>query len=461
MKYFIWFFIVFNTCSLFSMGTQNKKALQKIKKIIIKDKNNRSIAILPFNNLSNNKYYDFIGYTSQKYLFNNLVLLKKIYIETNDIKKPVISSNEKKTNRQIIFNYGTNLTRNVYLFPIKDVNDKFSSYPFSDDIKKFSDFLGADFLVHGNYKIKKNDTFNLDVFVYNRIRNKNFNIGKFVIHKNSLEEDIKIISDKISMFFYKQKHGYLQLVISASNNNIFIDDNFIENNNNIYLLTAGRHKIMVTTDDNVETVKEIRIKQGETNYLYLTNSNNFKEKKLYIKINTAPTNAKVFLNVDYMGTTPVNISNIEPGKYRLKITKTNYNNYFENIKITHTTNLFINLNRYTVNNNYNFYKKLSYITLGAGIGTLLTSYYFYAERDIYWDKYLATRNIDDLNRGNTYSIISGISFMIGTAALGVSLYSFLKTINYDDKNIGFNIYNKRIYIANDFIHRDIKFIMRF
>ena len=120
------------------MGKGNRTTLSNIKKVELIDKDYRTIGVLPFENLTGNDYYSYIGKTVQKFVSNDLLVLDQIKISTNDYLIPeqldaatmsttlstnimnmtnviIMTNIINMTNMRIIFSYGTNLLLKVII----------------------------------------------------------------------------------------------------------------------------------------------------------------------------------------------------------------------------------------------------------------------------------------------------------------------------------------------------------
>ncbi len=455
-----------NTSYLFSMSKENETALKKIKEIKIIDKNYRNIAILPFNNLSNNKYYDYIGKIIQKNIFNNLKTLTKIYISTNDI--PIPASTNSNNYCKIKFDYGTNFIRKANLLDLEYVNDKYAIFPYSDK-KKLSNFLKADYLIFGDFKKLKNESFIIYTYIYNKNSNKLYKLKVIKTDKNNINKKIEILSNKILEFFYKNKKGALKIIYpSETTYEIFIN-NIYCNNKKFFILFPDKYKIFIsytTNNKDISFTTNIKIENNKTNILNIVNKKENKVQLYSLYIISNPSNANIYLDIDYIGKTPHKIKNLKEGIYKIKLLKKGYVPFEKKINIKKNSKLNIKLfpiaYKEKLINKREFYKKSMYISLTAGALSLLTSYYFYSDYEIYKDKYLVTSNKNHIDRRNRDATLTTITFFTGLTFLGVSLYSFLKGLSLEEKiMLSKNINFHNIYIANNKNNLKIYYLKRF
>jgi len=435
------FFFLYN--SLFSMGFQNKKSLKEIKKILIQDKNTRIIAILPFENKTLNDDYSYLGKTIQMFLYNKLSHLSEIQISTNDIYIP----EKYKTNKNIIFDYGTNFTRYPIFLQPESINKIYYKIYYPDNKKIVSENLKSDYLIYGDYNFfnKKNEEFKINFYIYNLVKNSNYFISSVLSSKKKLENELEKISISISKFFNPQKIGYLKIVAQFSNFDVFIDNKLKETELDFSVIPAGEHILKIRLKENIELSKKINIEPEKTNIIYFTNKN-FTNQKVILKIDSNPTNVSVFIDIKYAGNTPIIITNVEAKIYRIKLEKENFNTIFTQVKLNYGTNyLFLNLKK-SLRPNPKKEKTIMWTTLGLGIFSLLSSYYFYSEADIAYDKYIYSREKKQYDIYARNAVASYTFLAVGLGSLSISFIYYLKTIKYDEVEVGLK--NANIFLAS-------------
>ncbi len=424
--------------NLLSFSKGNEKALTEIKKVLVEDRNCRIIAVLPYKNTTKNDYYEYIGKTVQKFLYNYLLNLNMIYITTNDIIVP----EKYKTNKSVIINYGTNFTRDAIILSPEKINDIYYKLPYPENKKFVSEKLDTDYIIYGKYNFykKSRDKFITKTYIYNYAQNSNFYICNTIISKDTIENDVAKISENIFKFFTSSLLGTLEIITCYSNFQIFIDSNVVGKQLIFDKIPAGPHTLTLRFENNYIIEKEFTIKPKEKTTLYFTNRKLFSEKAT-LKIVTYPTNAKIFLDVNFLGNSPLIITNLKIKEYRLRVEKKGYKTYFKNIKLkSGINNISINLKKEITQEmrakKHRQNKTIMYTSLGIGCTTLLISYYFYAKSDVEWDKYLIKFEKKYYKNYKNHRILS---FILGAAGLGcltVSFIYFLKVISYDDVNIG-------------------------
>jgi len=454
MKLFLSFLFLINiTNILYPMGKKNQTSLSNIKKIELIDKDYRTIAVLPFANSIKSDDYAYIGRTIQKFLSSYLYSMDTILITTNDFVIP----EKYKTNTSIMYSYGSNFNRKAIILNPDTVYKKYLKSKDPEDLSTFSREIQADYIISGSYRPHKKSPNHFSVFfsIFNTAQNKQvFNKNRIFNHAK-LEESILRISIDIKKYFIPFETGYMRIITDISNYELFINHHLVRNKMTLYNLNTGEHAIEFRPLDYYPFKTNITVISNQTNELVLNTEKYFK-KDAFLIVNSIPTNASVFLNVKNIGYTPLLYTNLEKGKYRLKIAKSNYTTLFKNIELNKGTNkFFFNLKKrkpkqfYKNRNKKN--KIIMYSALGGGALCLLNAYFFYSaaklEEDkfnyFYFIKYDYKKSKKHVEKELLYRNISYTSIFVGLGAMVISFVYFIKVINYDDINIGYN-FKKRI-----------------
>lgn len=432
-------FIILST-NLFSHSMGNKNALTNIKKIELIDKGYRTLAVLPFENLTKKDEYSYIGKTIQKFLSANLNILTKFEITTNDFLIP----EKYKTNNSIVLSYGTNFFRDVIILKPALIYKKYINAPHPENLNQFSKTIQADYIISGKYSFikKSKNNFKISYNIYNVIQNKIIYNTIRHLNEKKINKDIDKLSSDIIQFFHPAQKGFFKLTTDFSNYELFIDNIIMDAPVNLFELPVGKHKIKFQVLGHPGIITNILIEKTLTNNISFYEKS-FLKKKAILNITSEPANAFVYLNINLLGSTPLSFSNLNPGSYRLKVSKTNCLTSYQNIQLNTGKNTFtIALQKIQSKKFYEERHKknktIMYISLGVGTLSLLNCYFFYANGTIEWDRFKNSSEKNHLKKRNTYMTISLISGFAGLGCLTISLIHFLKVINYDDVNIGFH-----------------------
>jgi len=137
------------------------------------------------------------------------------------------------------------------------------------------------------------------------------------------------------------QYGSIRVTSSPSNAEVYLDGSYqgitpllISN------VEVGKHTVKVTKKDYYDYGETPQVKENVTTSVFAplqpisgTGS---------IQVTSSPSNAEVYLDGSYQGTTPLLISNVEVGKHTVKVTKKDYYDYGETpqVKENVTTSVF-------------------------------------------------------------------------------------------------------------------------
>ncbi|ASJ03497.1 hypothetical protein A3L09_09605 [Thermococcus profundus] len=106
-------------------------------------------------------------------------------------------------------------------------------------------------------------------------------------------------------------------------------------------LKPGSYTVKLSLEGYANITKNLTLGPGENKTL------NFNLTPLpslgYLTINSTPANATVYLDGDYIGTTPLENYPLPPGNHTITIVKRGYENYTETIQVEGNTPLFVNV----------------------------------------------------------------------------------------------------------------------
>ena len=96
-------------------------------------------------------------------------------------------------------------------------------------------------------------------------------------------------------------------------------------------IKVGQHTVKVTKTDYYNYSETVQVKGNSTTYLSARLEPLSRTGSIYI--NSTPSRAKAYLDGAYQGKTPLTISNLEVGKYRLSISKNGYYDWYSTVQI--------------------------------------------------------------------------------------------------------------------------------
>jgi len=433
---FILFCLSFNLNLLFTLSKKISPIQTNINSINTQTK--IIIGILPFENISQDENYNFIGKIISKILYQDLSIINKI---------------TTKTNNKVF-------QKTLQILPLHITYKTYVNWPFANNLSFLSKKLGINYGILGSYTLvkKSKNLYKVKTKIYSAEKNKIIYTSTDILSHKHIEKSLKKISNKIINFFSLNNTGVLQIITNLTNAQIFINNHLIHSPLIPFLLPTGNYTLRITSYDNYTISTNIKISKNITNtYKFLI----IKQKKLgVLNVNSSPTNAKVFLNIQFLGKTPLIATNIPYGKYRIKIIKTNFYNITKNISLTKKTNrYFFKLSQIPshkkILKNKKKIKTIMYTTTGVGSSFLLLSYFFYSKADIEKDKFYLTKEVKYYYEYKTYYTLMDISLFTGLGNLIVGFVYFIKYLNFAE------IYNYSYYFNFSTANNKINFNLNF
>lgn len=150
-------------------------------------------------------------------------------------------------------------------------------------------------------------------------------------------------------------YGTVHATSTPNNVDVYIDGKKVGSTPFItQTVLIGEHKILFSKDGYKSEEKTIVVNEGESNTLSVELSN-----YCNIHLTSNPSFAKVYLNDEYKGMTPINIQTVS-GMYNLRLEEKGYSNYDKNVHLdASTSNMHVKLKRNHIKRN-EFYLGVGY-----------------------------------------------------------------------------------------------------
>lgn len=301
-------------------GIIEKEPYSIPKKIRYKD--NFKIAILPFTGeISEERKY--IRDLVRNYLKDQILLYKKVRFPylIIDQKISAFESSGKNTD-------GTEKPVN----DDKEAKDAFLDLHIADENKikipsdiNSSDWAaipGIDILITGTV-IQNADILKVRVQVYNNIYARVYSIEK----KGQFKEIDQLLEylSRESIKAIIMRYGYLNISSNEKDAAIYIDGRYFgrTDKNNI-LLEYGSHKVSLLKNNYAEKTTIINIDEKAAESLYVEFGHEDSISKSIVRITTEPDRARVYLDSDFIGLSPLEKNDVPDGRYRMRIDKEGY-----------------------------------------------------------------------------------------------------------------------------------------
>lgn len=155
-------------------------------------------------------------------------------------------------------------------------------------------------------------------------------------------QDITIYSSKVTKIEgkLKSKYGKIDLTNVPLKAEIYLDGQNIDNYIKYFeKVPIGPHQIKIYKYGFREWSQEITVNSGETTKIKITLIPAYG----FIKINSQPDNAEVFLNNDYFGLIEIEktLNDIFPDEYKITLTKTGYKDWTKEIEVFSYNTTFV------------------------------------------------------------------------------------------------------------------------
>jgi len=427
-------------------------------------KNNYTLKLFPsFYKIDSKREY-YIN-TIEAILIDNLRAIKEIYIEKpviTEIKYPYTPENKNKIedSREKIL---LSISETPHYFPL--VIKKIDSMP--EEFKVFPQYNNKPDQFHINTQndlylfltIEPLDENSLNVLLSIYYDKGLFYHGSQILNTASLPSDIEKLVRNIEKKITGPDSGQVFITGTPQDAGIYIDNIFkgklpltIEN------LRVGSHTLTIRKTGYKEKSENIVI--DKNNLLKINIALNDNTEGQSIKIISKPEGAEIYLDVDYLGKTPLTLTLSEKGRHRLKITKNGFLDYNSNINIgtNGEQKIFVNLKKGSNENRYNpdpplFWKVNNKFMLQTNAiltaGSFFSWLYFTIQKEQALTEILSYKNykgssltssqqskILELNRQAAQSSrYSQYALYSGTICASMTIFFFVRYVYSQDLNI--------------------------
>lgn len=317
----------------------------------------------------------------------------------------------------------------------------------------------VDYLIYGSYEADGPEFLRLYIRLYSLRRQKVYEINKRVPSR-FLARDMPKIIDPLREVLAGQPLVPFRVFTDPPKALVYLDDNFMGLAplalENIYV-SRGRHRVRVE-------------KEGYRGKSFLINVT---DKAVYraslepleaagrIRVTTKPSGARVYLGINYAGTTPLVIREVPPGIYRVRVSMDNMVDRFRSVKLKSSSveqkvdlEMFPGDTKEYYRTDRNLFWGLDYydLSLGSlGMGTLSLGgvLYFLVKRDRAEDELRSKvptreRDFDDeddalvekyTEKYNSYENKSRAMQAVTAGFVGLATYFFIQYLRQSDVEI--------------------------
>ena len=352
-----------------------------------KFKNELLIAIFPFSGeLSEERKY--IKDLIKNHIGDNILQYKTIYYSPSliEFKKTAFSSKKNLKNNISFEDNKANektdagrfltlkLVENNKLVPLKTISNTESL--------EWDNYPGIDIIISGAV-VQDKQNLKVILRVFNNFILKKVSIEKEASFKN-IDQLLKALSQEVIKAVI-DRYSFLNIASNEKNAKIYIDDRFFgRTDKSGILLEAGNHNIVLFKENYIAKKIQLNLEEKAIKSINIDFNKEDTVTGNTIKITSTPDKAKVYLDSNYVGLTPVVKNDLNNGKYRLRVEKdgfiTNYQTVEFNRDKDKNKDVSINLEKGDSNEHY-FSRTTTYNTLFKtsffGIAFTSASYIFF------------------------------------------------------------------------------------
>ena len=179
----------------------------------------------------------------------------------------------------------------------------------------------ADIVLQGEVN-QRNGRLVVAISISHRIYGKEFAILREGSFKkiNSLLDEIATETIKAILFDY----AFINIITDPAGAALYADRRYLGRSNRRIVVESGRHELLIKKDGLAEKRIEISIPSGETRSLNVVLSRRSDAIAGEVLVVTHPEKARVYLDSDFIGYSPVKLGDLHSGIYRIRIEKKGY-----------------------------------------------------------------------------------------------------------------------------------------
>ena len=286
-----------------------------------------------------------------------------------------------------------------------------------------ADELQSDYLLSGrlSYKNKAKEILRYELLLSDALNNIHYTFTANVKRSRPYSAMNELI-EKFRDVFLGTAKAQISIDCSTPQSMAYLDDIYLGRIPLRKELLAGNYVLRVVNRKRKTVSRTVSIEAGRNKHYYIKNDDS--RNRAHLEINSQPMGAAVYLDVEYLGKTPLQMQNLSEGTHRVRLVKEGYIDRFVGVelKANKTSNLNLNMKKgdttsyyrnpqYVIGSidNYDmaFYSALA--TIGA-----YTSWIFFNERANYFDNQRERDPSDAVKanrakeRARTSSIVGGV-----------------------------------------------------
>lgn len=298
------------------------------------------------------------------------------------------------------------------------------------------------FLIYGDYRMLDEKTMRVRVFFYNAIRGFTMLRMQQDFPRNKVLIGIPEFGKQMRRKLIRFPVASLQITTEPEKVMVYIDGRFKARTPCVISSLAATNHILTLHKDGYKNHKvEVDLKAGEK-YLY-QHSMELVPNTGILKVVSSPTGARVLVDLVDMGTTPVVISNLKAGSYRVTLELTNHHTLLKRVNIANAKTSLLDTRlrptrkgELTVEQQASRWQTWMNITFWSSAGALVTYALLYFSYEEHANKWRTSNDPNDLNTARAYSTASDVALGLTIGALSASAFCLINYLIVDDKKLG-------------------------
>ena len=310
-----------------------------------------------------------------------------------------------------------------------------------DEIAKKQKFH---YLLFGNYSRTGKEGVVVEVHLYSAITGRTIHTFRQVYKDGQVLLNIKQLVDKMRKRMVRFTTVPLRIVTEPVGAHVYIGKLY-KGKTPLHLpyTTATNHRIYLKKNGFRQLNLDVLLKPGKSYLL---------KRKLVrtggvgsITIESHPPGAEVRVDLLLKGKTPLVLSNMPAGLYRISLDKEKYHRKYRRVEIvknkmkkTHVNLQPVIKGELTTDQRVKRHRKWMNVFFWSGAGSLAAYAYFYFKREDalhqYWSGGSTSASL--YNKFNNYNIASGISLGVTAGCFAASAYFLVRYMLSDDRDLG-------------------------
>jgi len=300
------------------------------------------------------------------------------------------------------------------------------------------------YLLYGSFKKTDKKHITVNVYFYNVMRGLTVKKMTKKFKENRVLIDLKYFSKILRSAIINYPVTSFKIETEPSKVMIYLDGNFIGRSpKHIKVISATNHLVFLKKDGYKSKTIEVNL---TTNHSYkLKTSLLYLPQNGAINVDSKPQGATVYIDLVKRGKTPLVVSNMKSGSYRLAMEMDKYHKRYTQINIVNnkTNSLLLELKpvvkgELTIDAKVKRSRMWMNISFWTGAASLVTYALLYFQSEDFLNQNRQTGDPTYFDRYTKYRKAANIALYTSLGAFAVSTFFLIDYLIKDDRELGFN-----------------------